>query len=224
MTLPEIASRDEWRKARVALLADEKAMTKARDALSTKRRTLPMVRIEKDYRFDGPEGSVSLLDIFDGHRQLIIQHFMFDPSWEDGCPSCTAGADELSAGLLRHLEARDTAFAVVSRAPLEKLERYKKKRGWDFRWYSSFGSDFNYDFHVSLDPSVAQVEYNFRGPDELKAHGAEWIGLARRLCRQCGPYRSGSGKRCLAWAFRQPSGRHRCRPASAALPMALWLG
>lgn len=107
MTLPEIASRDEWRKARVALLADEKAMTKARDALSTKRRTLPMVRIEKDYRFDGPEGSVSLLDIFDGHRQLIIQHFMFDPSWEDGCPSCTAGADELSAELLRHLDTRE---------------------------------------------------------------------------------------------------------------------
>jgi predicted dithiol-disulfide oxidoreductase (DUF899 family) len=175
MTLPEIVSRDEWHKARVALLADEKAMTKTRDALSTKRRMMPMVRIDKDYRFEGPEGSVSLLDIFDGHRQLIIQHFMFDPSWEDGCPSCTAGSDELSAGLLRHLDARDTAFAVVSRAPLEKLERYKLKRGWDFRWYSSFGTDFNYDFHVTLDSSVAPVEYNFRRADELEAHGMEWM-------------------------------------------------
>ncbi|MEY2583070.1 MAG: hypothetical protein QOE09_2919 [Ilumatobacteraceae bacterium] len=175
MTLPEIVSSDEWRKARVELLADEKAMTKARDALSTKRRMLPMVRIDKDYRFEGPEGSVSLLDMFDGHRQLIIQHFMFDPSWEDGCPSCTAGSDELSAGLLRHLDARGTAFAVVSRAPLEKLERYKKKRGWDFRWYSSFGTDFNYDFHVTLDSSIAPVEYNFRRADELEAHGMEWM-------------------------------------------------
>ena len=123
MTLPDITSREEWRNARVALLADEKAMTKARDALSTKRRMLPMVRIDKQYRFEGPEGSVSLLDMFVGHRQLIIQHFMFDPSWEEGCPSCTAASDELSPGLLSHLDARDTAFAVVSRAPLEKLER-----------------------------------------------------------------------------------------------------
>jgi predicted dithiol-disulfide oxidoreductase (DUF899 family) len=136
---------------------------------------LPMVRVDKDYRFEGPDGSVGLLDLFDGRRQLIIQHFMFDPSWEDGCPSCTAASDELSPGLLRHLEARDTAFAAVSRAPLEKLDSYKRKRGWDFRWYSSYGTDFNYDFHVTLDSSVAPVEFNFRGPDELKAHGMEWM-------------------------------------------------
>lgn len=174
MTLPEIASRDEWRAARVALLAEEKAMTKARDALSTKRRMLPMVRVDKAYTFEGPAGPASLPDLFDGCTQLIIQHFMFDPSWEDGCPSCTGASDELSDGLLRHLRVRDTAFAAVSRAPLEKLERYKLKRGWTFPWYSSFGSDFNYDYHVTLDASVAPVEFNFRGPEELKAHDMGW--------------------------------------------------
>ena len=175
MTLPQIADRDAWHKARVELLAEEKAMTKARDALSTKRRMMPMVRIEKDYRFEGPKGPATLLDMFDGRRQLIIQHFMFDPSWDEGCSSCTAAADELSEGLLRHINARDTSFAAVSRAPLAKLERYKTSRGWDFPWYSSNGSDFNYDFHVTIDASVAPVEWNFRGPEELKAHGMEWM-------------------------------------------------
>jgi len=175
MTLPQIADRDAWHKARVELLAEEKAMTKARDALSTKRRMMPMVRIEKDYRFEGPKGPATLLDMFDGRHQLIIQHFMFDPSWDEGCSSCTAASDELSEGLLRHINARDTSFAAVSRAPLAKLERYKTSRGWDFPWYSSYGSDFNYDFHVTIDASVAPVEWNFRGPEELKAHGMEWM-------------------------------------------------
>src|SRR3954469_23665115 len=171
MTLPEIVNQDEWRKARIELLAEEKAMTKARDALNTKRRMMPMVRIDKDYRFEGPKGPATLLDMFDGERQLIVQHFMFDPSWDEGCPSCTAASDEVSDGLRRHLLARQTNFVVVSRAPIDKLERYKATRGWTFPWYSSFGSDFNYDFHVSLDPRVAPVEWNFRTPDELVANG-----------------------------------------------------
>ena len=175
MTLPEIIDRAAWHQARVALLADEKAMTKERDALSTKRRMLPMVRIDKQYEFSGSDGPATLADLFEGRRQLIVQHFMFDPSWDDGCPSCTAASDELSPGLLAHLHARDTTLAVVSRAPLEKLERYKATRGWTFPWYSSYRSDFNYDFHVSLDPSVAPVEFNFRGPEELEAHGLGWI-------------------------------------------------
>src|SRR3954452_3610974 len=174
MALPDIVSREAWRAARVALLADEKALTTARDALSAKRRQLPMVRIEKDYRFEGPAGEVGLLDLFEGRRQLIIQHFMFDPSWDDGCPSCTAGSDEVSDGLQRHLHVRDTTFGVVSRAPLAKLERYKAKRGWTFPWYSSYGSDFNYDFHVSLDPAIAPVELNYRTGDELAAAGLGW--------------------------------------------------
>jgi predicted dithiol-disulfide oxidoreductase (DUF899 family) len=161
-SLPHVVSRDEWLVARKELLAKEKELTRRRDALNAERRRLPMVRIEKDYVFEGPDGKVGLLDLFEGRRQLIVGHFMFDPRWEDGCPSCSAGADEVSTGLLEHLAARDTTLAYVSRAPLEKIERYKARKGWTFPWYSSYGSNFNYDFHVTLDESVAPIEYNYR--------------------------------------------------------------
>jgi predicted dithiol-disulfide oxidoreductase (DUF899 family) len=176
MSLPRVVSRDEWLAARRALLAEEKAMTRARDALSTKRRELPMVRVEKDYLFDGPNGSVHLNDLFDGRNQLIVQHFMFDPEWDEGCPSCTAAGDEMSEGLRRHLSSRDTTFAVVSRAPLEKIERYRVSKGWTFPWYSSLGSDFNYDFNVTIDASVAPVMWNYRTMDELAEVGMGWLG------------------------------------------------
>ena len=178
MALPDVVSREEWRSARLDLLEEEKAMTRARDALSTRRRGLPMVRVAEDYRFEGPAGEVGLADVFEGRSQLVVQHFMFDPSWEDGCPSCTASADEVSDGLLAHLAARDATFAAVSRAPLATIERYKRKRGWTFPWYSSFGSSFNYDYHVTLDPDVAPVEFNFRSADEWAAQGQDWIGQA----------------------------------------------
>ncbi len=165
MSLPEVVSRDQWLIARKELLAKEKRATRARDALNAERRMLPMVEIDKDYVFEGPEGSVGLLDLFDGRRQLIVGHFMFDPGWEDGCSSCSAGADEVSDGLLAHLHARDTSFAYVSRAPVVKIEDYKARRGWTFPWYSSHGSDFNYDFHVTLDDSVTPPEYNYRAMD-----------------------------------------------------------
>src|SRR6476646_793396 len=151
MTLPNIATRDEWLAARTALLAKEKEMTRARDALNAERRRLPMVEITKDYRFQGPDGEVGLLDLFEGRPQLIVYHFMFDPSWDEGCPSCTAGTDEISKGFLDHLHTRGTTYAIVSRAPLAKLERWKAQRGWDLPWYSSDDSDFNYDFGVTLD-------------------------------------------------------------------------
>src|SRR4051794_28940923 len=198
MTLPKIASHDEWLAARTALLEEEKALTRARDRLNTRRRELPMVEVTKPYRFTGPEGEVGLLDLFEGRRQLILGHFMFDPSWEDGCPSCSAGVDEVAPGLQEHLHVRDTALAYVSRAPLEKLERWKRLKGWDIAWYSSLGSDFNYDFDVTLDRSVKPPVYNFRAADiegELPgtsvflregdrvfhtyssyARGAEWTG------------------------------------------------
>jgi predicted dithiol-disulfide oxidoreductase (DUF899 family) len=176
MSLPKVATEEEWLVARKELLAEEKAMTRARDALSTKRRLLPMVRIDKDYAFDGPQGKVVLADLFDGCRQLIVQHFMFDPEWDEGCPSCTAACDENSAGLLNHLRSRDTNFVVVSRAPLDKISRYKSDKGWTFPWYSSFGSDFNYDFHVTLDPSVAPVMWNYRSAEELADLGMGWMG------------------------------------------------
>src|SRR3954452_768837 len=162
MALPTVVTREEWREARIALLAEEKALTRARDELSTRRRNLPMVRVDKEYLFEGPDGQVTLLDLFDGRRQLIVRHFMFDPGWESGCKSCTAGADELCDGLFEHLRARETNLVVIARAPFEKLERYRAGRGWSFPLYSSFGSDFNYDYHVTLASSVAPVEYNYR--------------------------------------------------------------
>jgi predicted dithiol-disulfide oxidoreductase (DUF899 family) len=171
MTLPEIATRDEWTVARKALLAREKELTRARDALNAERRRLPMVEIEKDYVFTGPDGKASLLDLFDGRRQLMVGHFMFDPSWDEGCPSCSAGADEMSPGLQEHLRTRDTRLVYVSRAPIERIRRYQEAKGWTFPWFSSFGSDFNYDFHVTMDPAVAPVEYNFRSGEELAAAG-----------------------------------------------------
>src|SRR5947209_11233583 len=146
MSLPRTANREEWRAARIELLEKEKEMTGARDALNVERRNLPMVEIEKDYVFDGPEGKVTLPEIFEGRPQLIIYHFMFHPEWEDGCPSCTAGTDELNEGFLDHLHTRDTTYAMVSRAPFEKLERWRAKKRWTIPWYSSFGTDFNYAF------------------------------------------------------------------------------
>ena len=134
-----------------------------------------MVRIEKDYVFEGPEGKASLVDLFEGRLQLIVGHFMFDPSWEDGCPSCSAGADEVSQGLLDHLYARDTTLAYISRAPLAKLEAYRARKRWTFPWYSSHGSDFNYDFHATLDESVAPLEYNYRTKAEYQQRGASAV-------------------------------------------------
>ena len=170
--LPEVVTRERWREARVELLAKEKAATRARDRLNTERRNLPMVLVDKDYRFAGPDGEVGLLDMFDGKSQLIVQHFMFDPEWEKGCPGCTAGVDETGPGIIDHLHKRDTNFVLISRAPLPKLEAYKRERGWDMPWYSSYGNDFNYDFDVTLDPRVKPVEYNYRRQDP-PAPGAE---------------------------------------------------
>ena len=173
MSLPRVVSREEWVAARRALLEEEKAMTRARDELNARRRMLPMVLVEKDYVFHGPDGDARLLDLFEGRRQLIVRHFMFGPDWDTGCPSCTAAADELSEGLLRHLHARETSFAAVARAPYEKLAAYRDERGWTFPFYSSYGSDFNYDYHVTLDDSVAPVEYNYRSRAEHEAAGSE---------------------------------------------------
>ncbi len=187
MSLPQIATRAQWLAARRELLDSEKQLTRTRDGLSAQRRRLPMVEIHKDYRFQGPEGELGLLDLFEGRRQLIVGHFMFDPGWEEGCSSCTAGADEMSPGLLEHLHARETTLAYVSRAPLDKIERYMAKRGWTFPWYSSYGSDFNYDFHVTIDDTVTPAEYNYRRPEEYERRGVdvqftgEWPGRSSFL-------------------------------------------
>jgi predicted dithiol-disulfide oxidoreductase (DUF899 family) len=162
-----VATRAEWLEARRALLAEEKAFTRARDALSAKRRELPWVRIDKPYRFQGPEGELRLSDLFGPHRQLIVQHFMFAPDWEKPCKSCSFWADGFN-GIVPHLAHRDTAFVAVSRAPLAKLEARKRKMGWTFPWVSSGGSDFNYDFAVSFrdeDMKAGTATYNY-GPKE----------------------------------------------------------
>lgn len=166
---PPIASSEEWLAARKALLVKEKEVTRARDAISAARRRLPMVRIDKDYRFTGPDGSVSLLDLFAGRRQLIVYHFMFDPRWDAGCDGCTGYVNAL--GDLSPLYDRDTSFVLISRAPLSKLETYKTSQGWTLPWYSSYDSDFNYDFHATLDASVAPIMYNYRDADELAQLG-----------------------------------------------------
>jgi len=178
MTLPKITSRDEWRAARKALLEKEKAFTRQRDALNIERRELPMVEVDTDYRFESPDGTVGLEDLFEGRRQLIVYHFMFHPEWDDGCPSCTAGVDEVSRGFVEHLTTRDTTYALVSRAPVEKLEAYKAKRGWFLPWYSSGDGPFNYDFGVTIDASKGFDEYNFRTLDEYAAIGQESMKTA----------------------------------------------
>jgi predicted dithiol-disulfide oxidoreductase (DUF899 family) len=180
MSLPEIATREEWLRARKELLAREKEMTRHRDALNIERRNLPMVEIDKNYHFEGPNGTVALIDLFEGRAQLIIYHFMFQPEWEDGCSSCTAGTDEISAGFLEHLHTRDTTYAMVSRAPLAKLERWKAKRGWKLPWYSSEGSDFNYDFGVTIDASRGFDSYNFRTLDQFAEMGQETMKTAEQ--------------------------------------------
>jgi predicted dithiol-disulfide oxidoreductase (DUF899 family) len=180
MSVPKIATRDEWLTARKELLAKEKELTRVRDAQTIERRNLPMVEIDKDYELEGPNGTVRLIDLFEGRPQLIIYHFMFHPEWEEGCPSCTAGTNELSPGFLEHLRTRDTSYAMVSRAPLAKLERWKAKQGWDIPWYSSFGTDFNYDFGVTIDASRGFDEYNYRTLDEYAAIGQESMKTAEQ--------------------------------------------
>jgi len=163
---PRIATNDEWLAARDTLLAHEKELTKHYDRVSAERRRLPMVKLEKTYTFDGPEGKRSLADLFDGQHQLIVYHFMFDPAWENGCDGCTGYVNELAD--LSMLPARDTQFVLISRAPLDKLQAYKARKGWDRPWYSSFGSDFNYDFHTTTDTGETHgLSVFFRIDDDI---------------------------------------------------------
>ncbi len=171
---PNVATREEWLAKRLKHLAHEKELTKHRDRVSAERRRLPMVKIEKDYLFEGPDGKKTLLELFEGQQQLIVYHFMFDPKWDEGCPGCTGYVDAL--GDLSMLNDRQTRFVLISRAPLPKLETYRKRKGWDRPWFSSFGSQFNYDFHATLDEKVAPPEYNYRSKEEMiKRHGEDYF-------------------------------------------------
>jgi predicted dithiol-disulfide oxidoreductase (DUF899 family) len=169
MDLPSVASRDEWLAARKQLLAREKELTRQRDQLNAERRRLPMVEVDEDYVFEGPDGKASLADLFEERRQLIIYHLMWRWDLDAGCPSCSFLID--SIGHLSHLHAADTTLAVVSRGPWPSLDRFRARMGWTVPVYSSFGSDFNYDFHVTLDESIAPVEYNYRTRSENEQGG-----------------------------------------------------
>ena len=168
-----VVSRDEWLAARKAHLVKEKELTRLRDQLSAERRELPWVKIEKRYVFDGPHGKETLADLFDGRSQLIIKHFMLGPGWKEGCVGCSFEVDHIE-GALVHLEHHDVSYVAVSRAPLPEIEAFKKRMGWRFKWVSSYGSDFNYDFHVSfkreeIEKGKAYYNYEIRkvGIDEL---------------------------------------------------------
>lgn len=159
----EVVPREEWIEKRKELLAREKDFTRLRDELSRQRRDLPWVKLEKRYLFDGPGGSESLSDLFAGRSQLVIYHFMFAPDWEEGCPSCSFWADHYD-GMQVHLNHRDVAFVVVSRAPYAKIAEFQRRMGWKFKWLSSFHTDFNYDFGASFTPQqieAADKIYNF---------------------------------------------------------------
>jgi predicted dithiol-disulfide oxidoreductase (DUF899 family) len=159
-----VVSREDWLKARQALLATEKEETKLRDKIRAERQNMPWVKVDKSYAFDTPDGKKTLADLFDGRSQLMIYHFMFGPDWEAGCPGCSFLADHID-GTLAHLNNHDVTLVCVSRAPLAKIQAYKARMGWKFPWASSFGSDFNFDYHVSFtkeDLESGKVFYNFR--------------------------------------------------------------
>ncbi len=159
----KVVSRSQWIEARKRLLAEEKRFTEERDRLSQRRRDLPWERVEKEYIFEGSKGKENLAQLFGGKSQLIVYHLMFDPSWKEACKSCSFWADNFN-GIVAHLRQRDVTLLAISRAPLELLEAFKKRMGWSFKWVSSFGTDFNYDYHVSFTPAelaTGQIEYNY---------------------------------------------------------------
>lgn len=174
----EIVSPDEWLVARKELLAREKEFTRVRDRLSKQRRELPWVRVDKNYLFDGTGGKESLGDLFAGRSQLIVYHFMYGPDWEEGCPSCSFWADNYN-GIVVHLNHRDISLVAVSKAPLEKLTRYRNRMGWSFKWVSSLDNDFNRDFHVSYTPAEierGEVYYNY-GPSRFPSTEAPGVSV-----------------------------------------------
>lgn len=188
---PTAVTREEWLTARKQLLAREREVTHLRDAVNAERRRLPMVKVEKDYLFEGPDGPVRLLDMFEGRHTLYIHHFMWIDAADRGCPSCTGAADmtftERDRALLTD---KGVTFACVSRAPYASIARYRDEHGWTFPWYSTNDGDFSYDFHVTLDPSRTPIEYNYKSLEELHAYGfseedlrGDWPGASVFLRR-----------------------------------------
>ena len=176
----DVVTREAWLSARKAHLKNEKALTRMRDLVATERRTLPWVKIEKSYVFDTPQGKKSLAELFGRNSQLVIHHFMFGPDWEAGCPSCSLVADH-AEGAIVHLENHGVTYVRVSRAPLAKIEAYKKRMGWKAKWVSSYGNDFNFDFHVSFsrtELASGAIDYNYQTITDPKNQHDELPGLS----------------------------------------------
>jgi predicted dithiol-disulfide oxidoreductase (DUF899 family) len=170
-----VVSREEWLSARTAFLAKEKEFTRLREELSRERRALPWVKVDKPYVFDGPSGKETLADLFEGRSQLVVYHFMFSPEWDEGCSSCSFWADNFN-GIGVHLNHRDVTLVAISRAPLAKIEPFKKRMGWSFKWVSSFQNDFNYDYQASFTPEEVQsgrafYNYALTDPGETDREG-----------------------------------------------------
>ena len=215
-----IVSQDEWLAARRQLLAREKEFTRLRDQLTSERRALPWVKVEKPYVFDGPDGKETLAELFGGRSQLIVKHFMLGPGWSEGCVGCSFELDHID-GILVHLEQRDVSYVAVSRAPLAEIEAFKQRMGWRVKWVSSAGSDFNYDFHVSFRPDeIAKGEgyYNYEtrkiGIDELSGRSAFYKDVNGNVFHTYSSY--GRGGEDLLGTYRLldlvPKGRNETGP------------
>ena len=172
-----IVSKDEWLAARSALLKKEKEFTVLRDKLGQQQRDMPWVSVDKEYLFVGPNGKQTLSDLFDGRTQLIVYHFMYDPNWDAGCPSCSFWADNFN-GIVVHLNQRDVTMIAVSRAPYSKIEEYKKRMGWNFKWVSSYDNDFNFDYHVSFTPEELSKKKAFYNYNLQDTHSPEREGVS----------------------------------------------
>jgi predicted dithiol-disulfide oxidoreductase (DUF899 family) len=172
-----VVSHDEWIKARKQFLAEEKEFNRLRDSLSQKRRELPWERVDKNYVFEGPGGKETLAQLFAGKSQLIVYHFMFDPEWEAGCKSCSFWADNFN-GIDVHLAHRDVTFLAISRAPFAKLEAYRKRMGWSFKWLSSFGNDFNHDYYVTFTPEEIASSTGFYNYVRQRPPSSEMVGVS----------------------------------------------
>jgi predicted dithiol-disulfide oxidoreductase (DUF899 family) len=173
----KVVSRKAWLEARQQLLAKEKELTRLRDQLSQQRRELPWVKVDKEYIFDGPNGQETLAELFEGRSQLLIYHFMFDPTWDEGCKSCSFWADNYN-GIITHLNQRDVSMVTVSRAPLAKLEAFKQRMGWSFKWVSSFHTDFNFDYHVSFTEEAQKARNIYYNYTKHESYGSEAPGIS----------------------------------------------
>ena len=215
-----VVSREEWIAARKRHLVNEKRLTRLRDELAAERRALPWVRIEKPYRFEGPDGQETLADLFAGRSQLVVDHFMLGPGWKEGCVGCSFGADHVD-GALVHLEHHDVSMVAVSRAPWPEIAQFKRRMGWRFKWVSSFGSDFNYDFHVSFRPedlAKGKVMYNYAlidaGIEELPGTSVFYRDAAGQVFHSYSSYARGGDLLCGTYNVLDltPKGRNETGP------------